>query len=62
MTEPKYSTLKDACFHFQRSRHWINALIKLGLPNYGGRFKLSDIETFAKKYPKPFQAVKELKK
>jgi len=62
MTEPIYKTPKEVCFHFQHSRNWLNALRKLGLPSYGGRFKLADVEEFSKKYPKPLQRVNDLKK
>jgi hypothetical protein len=62
MTKPNYLTLKDVCFHFQRSRNWVYALKELGLPCYGNRFKLADVEKFAKKYPHPFEAVKSLKR
>ncbi len=61
MTEPIYKTKKEICFHFQRSQGWIDALRKLGLPEYGGRFKIADVERFTQKYPHPMQTVKELK-
>ena len=60
MTEPIYKTKKEICFHFQRSQGWIDALRKLGLPEYGGRFKIADVERFTQKYPHPMQTVKEL--
>lgn len=56
MNEPKYSTQKEICYHFQRSRNWLYALRRLGLPCYGNRYKFSDVEKFAQKYPYPLRA------